>query len=511
MRTDQIPTSPPLERAADRAELVSSQHHRLDAATVHLEAPLAAVDLAAFDANAADLVLDDSLGTPIRVASKSVRSRDLVERALARPGFAGVLGYSLAEALWLAEDIDDIVLGYPTAEARRARDARRLRQARVAHHPDGRLRRAARPRRRVVPARWACGDSRLHRPRRLAPRPWRRGASRSLSFTAPRRQRRGRPCGRDRVASGFRLVGLMAYEGQVAGQTDHPLGKAWQAPAVAAMKKPRSHRSHPAARASSQPCGGRRPRVRQRRWHRKHRDHRRRATVTEVAAGAGLFAPALFDGYRNFSPIPAAFFALDVTRRPAPGMVTASGGGWIVPAPQEPTGRPCRRTPKDSRCAPWRAPARRRPRWSGPLQTLSSLVTGCGSGTRRPVSSASTPTRSISSSATRSRLRCRRTAARVAPSSTDLQAAPEPGDKVGEPYGSEPQAASRGGLRRPFERARHLVCHRRSVLQAIDRDKYDVVPIGIAPTVSGSWSRRSPAAAHHLTRQALRSTPHSRQ
>ena len=115
MRTDQIPTSPPLERAADRAELVSSQHHRLDAATVHLEAPLAAVDLAAFDANAADLVRR-AAGTPIRVASKSVRSRDLVERALARPGFAGVLGYSLAEALWLAEDIDDIVLGYPTAE-----------------------------------------------------------------------------------------------------------------------------------------------------------------------------------------------------------------------------------------------------------------------------------------------------------------------------------------------------------------------------------------------------------
>ncbi len=31
--------------------------------------------------------------------------------------------------------------------------------------------------------------------------------------------------------------------------------------------------------------------------------------VTEVAAGSGLFGPALFDAYRVFRPRPAAFFA----------------------------------------------------------------------------------------------------------------------------------------------------------------------------------------------------------
>src|ERR671933_487324 len=41
------------------------------------------------------------------------------------------------------------------------------------------------------------------------------------------------------------------------------------------------------------------------------------AAVTEVAAGSGLFGPALFDGYRAFRPRPAAFFALPVVRRPS--------------------------------------------------------------------------------------------------------------------------------------------------------------------------------------------------
>lgn len=52
--------------------------------------------------------------------------------------------------------------------------------------------------------------------------------------------------------------------------------------------------------------------------------------VTEVAAGSGLLAPALFDTYTRFSPAPAAFFALPVVRRPRPGVVTALGGGYVA-------------------------------------------------------------------------------------------------------------------------------------------------------------------------------------
>ena len=49
--------------------------------------------------------------------------------------------------------------------------------------------------------------------------------------------------------------------------------------------------------------------------------------VTELAAGSGLYAPTLFDGYDDFDLRPAMAFALPVVRRPAPGYVTAFGGG----------------------------------------------------------------------------------------------------------------------------------------------------------------------------------------
>lgn len=68
--------------ATDRDKL----RDRLDRATAHLDPPYAVVDLSAFDANAAALV-DRAAGKPVRIASKSVRVRELLTRALARPGW----------------------------------------------------------------------------------------------------------------------------------------------------------------------------------------------------------------------------------------------------------------------------------------------------------------------------------------------------------------------------------------------------------------------------------------
>ncbi|MDQ5807997.1 MAG: transposase, partial [Actinomycetota bacterium] len=73
---------------------------RLRHATAHLDAPFALVDLDAFDANALDLVRRAG-GKPVRVASKSVRCRALLADVLGRPGFSGVMSFTLREALWL--------------------------------------------------------------------------------------------------------------------------------------------------------------------------------------------------------------------------------------------------------------------------------------------------------------------------------------------------------------------------------------------------------------------------
>ena len=56
-------------------------------------------------------------------------------------------------------------------------------------------------------------------------------------------------------------------------------------------------------------------------------------SVTEIAAGSGIFGGHLFDGYEHFTPAPAAAFALDVVRRPGPVHATILGGGWIASGP----------------------------------------------------------------------------------------------------------------------------------------------------------------------------------
>ena len=89
-----------------------------------VEAPFAFVDLDAMWANADDM-LRRAAGKPIRVASKSVRCRALLERILDRDErFRGLLTFTLPETLWLAEQgYEDMLLAYPTADTRRARGA----------------------------------------------------------------------------------------------------------------------------------------------------------------------------------------------------------------------------------------------------------------------------------------------------------------------------------------------------------------------------------------------------
>jgi D-serine deaminase-like pyridoxal phosphate-dependent protein len=62
----------------------------------------------------------------------------------------------------------------------------------------------------------------------------------------------------------------------------------------------------------------------------------RERAVTEIAAGSGLYQPHLFDNYSNFRGRPAALFALPVVRRPAPGVVTCLGGGYLASGPADP-------------------------------------------------------------------------------------------------------------------------------------------------------------------------------
>src|SRR5699024_11418673 len=70
------------------------------------------------EANAKDLV-HRAGGTPIRVATKSVRVPELISRVLSRSGFAGAMTFSLPEAIFLISEgiTDDALMGYPTVDS----------------------------------------------------------------------------------------------------------------------------------------------------------------------------------------------------------------------------------------------------------------------------------------------------------------------------------------------------------------------------------------------------------
>jgi hypothetical protein len=85
------------------------------AAVSAVSGPVAAIDLDALRFNAMDLVVR-SAGVPIRVASKSIRVREVLDATLAIGGYRGILAFTLPEALWLAREHDDIVLGYPSVD-----------------------------------------------------------------------------------------------------------------------------------------------------------------------------------------------------------------------------------------------------------------------------------------------------------------------------------------------------------------------------------------------------------
>lgn len=306
---------------------------RYDRVTAHLDPPLAIVDLDAFDRNAADLVRR-AAGRPIRVASKSLRCRYLIEHALKKPGFHGVMCYALSEALWLhaAGTSDDLLVAYPTvdksalqalAEGDAARRHITIMVDSLAHldatdrilgggHPEIRvcldLDVSWRPIARKPLLHIGTWRSPLHTPQQAA----------EFAKAVTRRP-------------GFRLVGVMGYEGQIAGIGDAPPGhpvkgllvRLVQDRSVKELKKRRGEaiRMVQAVTSLEFVNGGGTGSL---------DTTTQDASVTELAAGSGLVGAALFDTYRRFAPRPALLYALPVVRRPEKNIATLFSGGYLA-------------------------------------------------------------------------------------------------------------------------------------------------------------------------------------
>ena len=332
-----------LETGDRQATVPRDDYERLERALAGVEAPFALVDLDAMWHNGEDM-LRRAAGKPIRVASKSLRCRALLERILARDvRFQGLLTFTLPEALWLFEQgFDDLLLGYPTTDRTAIGELARL----TAERPDSGpvlmvdsvdhvdlIEHAARRQ----------GDGRVsggtcEAPIRVAIELdvgyWTAGGRLKLG---PKRSPIRTPeqavaLAREIVSRpGVRLVGLMAYEGHIAGVGDRPPGKRLQGRVIETLQR-RSAREIRERRAAVVAAvskvtplefvnGGGTGSL---------ETTASEPAVTEVAAGSGFYAPKLFDAYSAFRLRPAAMFALPVVRKASGSIATALGGGYLA-------------------------------------------------------------------------------------------------------------------------------------------------------------------------------------
>jgi D-serine deaminase-like pyridoxal phosphate-dependent protein len=310
------------------------EYERLRRAIAGERLPCALVDLDAFDRN-----LDRTLarvrgrGKTLRLATKSIRSPALFRRIFERGEgiFRGLLCYSAAEAGWLAaEGFDDLLVAYPTIQAGElaalagaAAGGRRVRIVVDCEAHLEALARAARERKTRLEAVIEVDPS--WRPLRLA----HLGARRSPVRTPEGAAALARAA---RRLGDVAIAGILGYESFVAGVPDEGPAAPAPGPLVRFLKRRAAAfaarlRAETVAALRAEGCdlalvnGGGSGSIETTALD---------PVVTEIAVGSSFFAPHLFDGYRGLALAPAAFFACEVVRAPALGLVTVGGGGYCA-------------------------------------------------------------------------------------------------------------------------------------------------------------------------------------
>ena len=290
--------------------------------------PTAFVDLEALEENI-QRVLRYSGDRPIRLATKSIRCIPLLKDIQAASSrFIGFMTFSARESLYLSQQgLNDFLIGYPFMQAAEVKAYVELRQqgkraiamvdsfeqAEAIHYGL----RGTKVEGLVcldvdVSSDWGW----LYFGVRRSPLRWEEGV---LALAQSLRR-----------LENIRIVGVMAYEAQIAGLPDQGLGL--KTPLVRFLKR-RSwqevQKRRQAIVAALRDAGfalefvngggtGSLPLTAS------------DPSVTEVTAGTAFFAPALFEGYAGVQFRPAAGFSLEITRRPAENIFTCHGGGYVA-------------------------------------------------------------------------------------------------------------------------------------------------------------------------------------
>ena len=321
-------------------EQISAYHHYRDLLKGQ-PLPLAFVDLDKFDRNLAYVAWTQRHNSKtIRIHTKSLRCLPLIKRILETGGnkYQGLMTFTTAETDWLAQHgLDDFIIAYPSVQTSDLKLLATMTRQGImvsmmvdsVQHLEI-LNRAGAAHGQVLRA---CLDVDMsYRP---LGSPLHLGVRRSPIRTS------AQALGMARTALGMKWVkidSVMGYEGHVAGPNDN-LPRAWfKNRLVRAMKK-----------ASIREFTPRRVDIVK---ELKKSGLELRAvngggsgslvstgldqSVTEITAGSAFFGPGLFRYYREVNFVPSAFFALQVVRLPAPGLVTCLGGGYVASGPPGP-------------------------------------------------------------------------------------------------------------------------------------------------------------------------------
>ncbi len=304
--------------------------------------PLAFVDLEAFDANIAYVrSLIEGSGRTIRVGTKSIRCEPLTRRIFERggPGFRGLLTFTVEETAWLAQKgYDDLIIAYPTIQtsdlaliARLAKSGLQVRPmvdslahlqalsaagqaAGVVIHTCVEVDLAYRP----------FGSQTIHLGLRRSPL---RTPEQVLALV--------------RLARDLPNVcndALMGYEGHIAGTSDAVPGKRLNNALMRFVKR-RSVRELTRRRQAvvqALKAEGLQLEVVNGGGSGSLLSTLQDASVTEVTVGSGFYCSALFHHFKEVHYRPSAFFATQIVRLPAPGLVTCLGGGYTASGPAGP-------------------------------------------------------------------------------------------------------------------------------------------------------------------------------
>ena len=294
-------------------------HQLIKEKLTDLSHPALVLDLESLEHNIA-WIQEQAKGKKIRIATKSIRSVEVLKKLLQYEGMEGLMTFTLRESLWLREQgFEDILLGYPTTDLVALKE--------LAADPRGITLMVDREEHLELIATAADGTESvinicLDLDLSMDLPGLRFGVYRSHLRNLSRLRKLLRAL---KKFKNIKLIGAMGYEAQIAGVTDSsPLIRGLKKVSLLQLHERRQNMlkailadGHKLTIVNGGGSGSLSETIKEK-------------GITEVTVGSAFYAPVLFDHYDSLKLEPALFFTAPVVRQPEAGIVTVLGGGYIA-------------------------------------------------------------------------------------------------------------------------------------------------------------------------------------